>query len=100
MVSEIDRRSAELERRGEGERVAEYDRRSRLSGLTEGEAREFNRFFVLSFCVFVGIAIIAHILVWWWRPWLPGVNGYQTSFLDGVGLEPMRHAVGALMALV
>jgi len=53
-----------------------------LSGLTEQEAREFHRIFMTSFIVFTIIAIIAHILVWQWRPWLPGPNGY-TSMLEG-----------------
>ena len=55
-----------------------------MSGLTEQEAREFHRIFVLSFCIFTGIAIVAHFLVWQWRPWLPGPEGYRTSLLDGV----------------
>lgn len=46
------------------------DRRVSLSGLTETEAREFHRIFVTSFVVFTIIAIVAHILVWQWRPWL------------------------------
>ena len=54
-----------------------------LSGLTEPEAREFHSIFVTSFIVFTVIAIIAHFLVWQWRPWLPGVEGYRTSLLDG-----------------
>ena len=54
------------------------------SGLTDAEAREFHSIFVTSFIVFTVIAIIAHILVWQWRPRLPGVNGYATSMLDGV----------------
>ncbi len=55
------------------------------SGLTDSEAREFHGIFVTSFLVFVGIAVVAHILVWWWRPWLPGPNGYTTSqLMDGV----------------
>lgn len=45
-------------------------REGSLSGLTEQEAKEFHRIFVASFAVFTGIAIIAHILVWQWRPWL------------------------------
>jgi light-harvesting complex 1 beta chain len=57
---------------------------SSISGLTESEAKEFHSIFVSSFIVFTVIAIIAHILVWQWRPWLPGVNGYSTSLLDGV----------------
>ncbi len=41
-----------------------------LSGLTEGEAKEFHSIFVGSFILFTVIAIIAHVLVWNWRPWL------------------------------
>jgi light-harvesting complex 1 beta chain len=46
------------------------DRRTSLSGLTEGEAKEFHGMFVTSFIVFTVIAIVAHILAWSWRPWL------------------------------
>ncbi|MCK7575062.1 MAG: light-harvesting protein [Chromatiales bacterium] len=41
-----------------------------MSGLTEDEAREFHDIFVSSFVVFTGIVVVAHILVWLWRPWL------------------------------
>ncbi len=57
------------------------------SGLTDSEAREFHSIFVTSFIVFTAIAIVAHFLVWQWRPWLPGPNGYTTSpaaMLDGI----------------
>jgi light-harvesting complex 1 beta chain len=47
------------------------------------EAKEFHGIFTTSFIVFVVIAIVAHILAWQWRPWLPGVHGYTTSMLDG-----------------
>jgi light-harvesting complex 1 beta chain len=64
--------------------MANDDRRSSaLSGLTENEAREFHSVFVMSFIVFTVIAVIAHVLVWQWRPWLPGPGGY-TSITDGV----------------
>lgn len=49
-----------------------------LSGLTEAEAKEFHGVFMTSFIVFTVIAIVAHILVWQWRPWLPGVKGYAS----------------------
>ncbi len=71
----------------------DLERRSTLSGLSVGEAKEFNRIFVISFCIFVGIAIVAHILAWLWRPWLPGVHGYQTSMLDGLSLT--RHLLSS-----
>lgn len=41
-----------------------------LSGLTEQEAKEFHGIFMASFAGFTVIAIIAHFLVWQWRPWL------------------------------
>jgi len=56
-----------------------------LSGLTEAEAKEFHGVFMTSFIIFTVIAIIAHILVWQWRPWLPGVKGYS-SLMDGLNV--------------
>ncbi len=35
-----------------------------------------------SFIIFTVIAIIAHFLVWQWRPWFPGPTGYA-SLIDG-----------------
>jgi light-harvesting complex 1 beta chain len=46
------------------------DKRVSLSGLTENEAREFHKIFISSFLTFTVIAIVAHFLVWQWRPWL------------------------------
>lgn len=53
-----------------------------LSGLSEAEAKEFHGIFITSFIVFLIIAIVAHFLVWQWRPWFPGTSGY-TSMIDG-----------------
>lgn len=53
-----------------------------LSGLTEGEASEFHKIFMQSFMIFIGVAVVAHILAWIWRPWLPGEEGYS-SLLEG-----------------
>jgi light-harvesting complex 1 beta chain len=69
-------------RNSEKERMA--DDKTYASGLTEAEAKEFHRIFRQSFLVFVGVAVVAHVLVWSWRPWLPSVNGYTTSMIDGV----------------
>lgn len=46
------------------------ERSGSLSGLTEQEAKEFHGIFVTSFIGFTVIAIIAHFLVWQWRPWI------------------------------
>ncbi len=43
---------------------------STLSGLSTDEAKEFHGIFVSSFLGFTAVAVIAHILVWMWRPWL------------------------------
>jgi light-harvesting complex 1 beta chain len=48
------------------------------SGLSDKQAKEFHKFFVT---VFTMIAVMAHILVWMWRPWVPGKAGY-TTMLD------------------
>jgi light-harvesting complex 1 beta chain len=64
-----------------------------LSGLSEAEAREFHSVFMTSFLVFVVVAVVAHILAWMWRPWLPGPGGYA-SLDDGIV------QVGALMSML
>jgi light-harvesting complex 1 beta chain len=53
-----------------------------MSGLSEAEAREFHSVFMTSFIGFVIVAVVAHILAWMWRPWLPGPGGYA-SLDDG-----------------
>jgi light-harvesting complex 1 beta chain len=37
--------------------------------LTPEEAKEFHKMFVTSFIAFTILAIVAHALVWNWRPW-------------------------------
>jgi light-harvesting complex 1 beta chain len=54
------------------------------SGLTEKEAKEFHNIFVTNLIFFVGVAIVAHLLVWQWRPWLPGVQGYASATTEQV----------------
>jgi light-harvesting complex 1 beta chain len=39
------------------------------SGISEEEAREFHGYFITLMSVFVSIALIAHLLMWMWRPW-------------------------------
>jgi len=65
-----------------------------LSGLSEPEAKEFHKIFMTSFIIFTVIAIVAHILVWQWRPWLPGPNGY-TGMID-----TLHGALGAVQHFV
>ena len=64
------------------------DVKSSLSGLTDSEAQEFHKLFMQGFIGFTIVAVIAHILAWIWRPWLPGEDGYaavsavQTAMID------------------
>jgi light-harvesting complex 1 beta chain len=64
-----------------------------LSGLTEAEAKEFHRIFLGSMTLFIMIAVTAHILVWSWRPWLPGEHGYAelTNSLKAAGHLALSH---------
>jgi light-harvesting complex 1 beta chain len=66
-----------------------------LTGLTEAEAKEFHRIFMGSFILFTAIAIVAHILVWYWRPWLPSVHGYAelTNTAKVAGQMALAHFV-------
>lgn len=43
-----------------------------LSGLSNDEARAFHGLFMFSFAGFTVIALVAHTLVWNWRPWFAG----------------------------
>ena len=57
--------------------MADVNSGGSLSGLKQNEAREFHAIFVTSFLFFTGIAVVAHFLVWLWRPWFPGIDGYS-----------------------
>lgn len=65
-----------------------------LSGLSDMEAREFHSLFMMSFIIFTAIAVVAHILVWMWRPWLPGPNGYRSA------LEAATQFAGSLSSFI
>lgn len=59
------------------------DETSNFTGLSDAEAKEFQRLYVMGFIGFTAIAVVAHILAWMWRPWLPGEKGY-TSALESI----------------
>jgi light-harvesting complex 1 beta chain len=44
--------------------------------LTEAEAKEFHKLFVMSMGFFTTVAVVAHVLVWAWRPWLGPVMAW------------------------
>ncbi len=51
------------------------------TGLSDQEAEEFHRYYMQGFFLFTAVAVVAHLLVWFWRPWIPGPKGY--AMLDG-----------------
>ena len=53
-----------------------------LTGLTDEEAKDFHEVYMSGLVLFTGVAVVAHILVWLWRPWFPDTPaGY--SAIDG-----------------
>ena len=54
-----------------------------LTGLTSDQAREFHALYMRGLMGFTAIAIVAHVLVWIWRPWFPGVDGYTDGAAAG-----------------
>lgn len=45
------------------------DRHGPGSYLTPEEAKEFHKIFIQSFILFTLVAVVAHGLVWAWKPW-------------------------------
>lgn len=50
--------------------------RESWTGLTEDEAKELHDVYVSGLVLFTGVAVVAHILTYIWRPWFPGRDGY------------------------
>ena len=53
------------------------DNKSSWTGLTDAEAKELHEVYMSGLVLFALIAVVAHILVWLWRPWIPGYDGYS-----------------------
>ena len=68
------------------------DDENSMTGLSDAQAQEFHKWFITSFVIFTGIAVVAHILAWMWRPWLPGEKGYSA-------LESLEAAQGVISML-
>ena len=47
------------------------DEKVHMTGLTDEQAKELHSGFVSVATVFIGIAVVAHLLTWIWRPWIP-----------------------------
>ena len=51
--------------------MADGDRPNVGTYLTDEEAKEIHGAFMGTFGLYVGIAVVAHILLWVNKPWLP-----------------------------
>jgi light-harvesting complex 1 beta chain len=54
------------------------DNKESLTGLTDAEAQEVHKYMIQGYILFVGVAVVAHFLVWQWRPWFPSIKGYTS----------------------
>ena len=41
------------------------------TGLTDDQCKEVHAFFMRGTTIWVGVAAVAHFLVWAWLPWFP-----------------------------
>ena len=67
--------------------MSDHDRVGVSTYLTPEEAKAFHNLFVVSMGVFVLIAVVAHVLVWMWRPWFPGTAPYEAAKVAAVHIS-------------
>ncbi len=61
-----------------------------LGNVSDAEAKEFHNGFMMGFLIWLAVAVVAHYLVWLWRPWLT----MKTAGLD------IDQAVSSLTSLL
>ncbi len=54
-----------------------------MPGLLRNDTKTFRGIFVVGFVVFLVIALLAQLVAWKWRLWLPGAEG-EKSLIHGV----------------
>ena len=50
------------------------------SGMTESEAKELHGYFATWFSIYLAFAIVAHALMYFWRPW---IRPTERAMLEG-----------------
>lgn len=56
---------------------------SSSTGLTKEEAQAYHSLFMSSTIIYVLIALGAHVLAWFWRPWFPPLPT-KTSMIETI----------------
>lgn len=64
------------------------------SGLNEAEAKEVNGFVTQYFLIFLTFAIVAHLLMWIYKPW------FTSSEMTTSALETLAPVADALRTFV
>ncbi|MGF1552344.1 MAG: light-harvesting antenna LH1, beta subunit [Paracoccaceae bacterium] len=67
-----------------------------LTGLTDDEAKDFHEVYMSGLILFTGVAVVAHILVWLWRPWFPESPTEGYTAIEGA-TEVARLAMTSLI---
>jgi light-harvesting complex 1 beta chain len=68
-----------------------------LTGLTDDQAKELHEIYMRGLTLFTGVAVVAHFLVWLWRPWFPGPEGYTGASLDAETVTQLAQAATQLI---
>jgi light-harvesting complex 1 beta chain len=50
--------------------------------MLKPESRAYDGIFLVSFLIFLAVALVAQLLTWKWRPWFPGAEGQKSLFSD------------------
>ena len=50
--------------------MAGWSDKLNVTGLTDDEAKELHNGFMGMTYIYIGIAVVAHVLMWAWRPWI------------------------------
>ncbi|MDJ0683240.1 MAG: light-harvesting antenna LH1, beta subunit [Alphaproteobacteria bacterium] len=65
-----------------------------MSGLTPNEAEEFHKYYMQGFMLFTAVAVVAHLLVWIWRPWFHSASSDTASSLLHTAATTLTTLVG------
>lgn len=70
-----------------------------MRNVSDEEAKEFHAMFSQAFTVYVGVAVVAHILAWAWRPWIPGDEGFGAALIEGANaVTAAVHSIAPIAA--
>lgn len=51
-----------------------------IQDVLKADSKAFKGIFLISFVLFLAVALVAQLLTWKWRPWLPGAEAEKSLF--------------------